>query len=361
MRRIVCVLGVASGCASPAVVVVTAPESASEEEPGAVSSALLALNKGEGTASFVDPEGGDVMATVSVGEGPHEVAVSPDGALAVASNYGVADAPGSTLSVIDVAARETVRTIDLGEHTRPHGVAWLPQGREVLVTAEGSGHLLCVDPRSASITCTIATDQDVSHMVVVTPKGDRAFVANIGSGTVTAIDVAGRRVLGQIVTGEGAEGIDVTPDGLELWVTNRAADTVSVVDVETLGVVHELGSASFPIRAKVTPDGATVLVTNARSSTVSVIDRETRQIRATVEMELAASDLRGRLMTGFGSSSVPIGLVVDPEGTRAFVAHANADVITVLDLSTLEPRGQLRAGREPDGMAWVASGESVLR
>jgi YVTN family beta-propeller protein len=178
-------------------------------------------------------------------------------------------------------------------------------------------------------------------------------VANIGSGTVTAIDVSARRRLAQIITGEGAEGLDVTPDGRELWVTNRAADTVSVIDVESLAILDEIESPSFPIRARVTPDGKNVLVTNARSGTVSIIDREQRRLRTTVEMEISARDTEDRLMTGFGNSSVPIGLVLDAEGIRAFVAHANADVITVLDLSTLQIRGELRAGREPDGMAYI--------
>jgi YVTN family beta-propeller protein len=341
-----------STATAPAVPQAEAPSVEPSPRPDA-GDVLLVLNKAEASASFVDPHGGAVLATVPVGEGPHEVAVAPDHSLAVVANYGVSGAPGSTLTVLDVRDRAPVRTIDLGEHTRPHGVAWLPDGDEVLVTAEGSGHLLCVNPRSGAVTCAIPTEQAVSHMVVVTPDGARAFVANIGSGTVTAIDLSSRERLQQIETGAGAEGIDVTPDGRELWVTNRAADTVSVVDVERLEVVAELSSPSFPIRARVTPDGSTVLVSNARSGTLSVFDRATRALRATVEMGLSASDLRERLLDGFGESSVPIGVVLDPAGARAFVAHANADVITVLDLETLEVVGTLRAGREPDGMAYI--------
>jgi YVTN family beta-propeller protein len=64
--------------------------------------------------------------------------------------------------------------------------------------------------------------------VAVTPDRSRAFVANIGSGTVTAVDLRSQKVLGHVRTGKGAEGIAVTPDGKEVWVTNRSADTVSV-------------------------------------------------------------------------------------------------------------------------------------
>jgi YVTN family beta-propeller protein len=59
----------------------------------------------------------------------------------------------------------------------------------------------------------------------------------------------------------------------------------------------------------------------------------------------------GRLMA-FGDSSVPIGIVVEPGGARAYVAHANADEITIVDLATWQVAGSLRAGQEPDGMAF---------
>jgi DNA-binding beta-propeller fold protein YncE len=46
--------------------------------------------------------------------------------------------------------------------------------------------------------------------------------------------------------------------------------------------------------------------------------------------------------------------VVRPDGKRAWVAHANADVITVLDLERWTTAGSLTAGKEPDGMAYSA-------
>jgi hypothetical protein len=45
-------------------------------------------------------------------------------------------------------------------------------------------------------------------------------------------------------------------------------------------------------------------------------------------------------------------VVVDDTGERAFVAHANADVITEIDLLTGEITRLLNAGREPDGMGY---------
>ena len=53
-----------------------------------------------------------------------------------------------------------------------------------------------------------------------------------------------------------------------------------------------------------------------------------------------------------GDSSVPIGVICDTSGDHAYVAHANADVITEINLATGEIIRLLRAGREPDGMGY---------
>lgn len=316
---------------------------------------LVVLNKAEATASLISLDDGSVVATLPTGNGPHEAATSPDGSLVVGCNYGNRENPGSSLTVIDVAAAKVTHTIDLGEYRRPHGIQWLADGKRVAVTVEGSKALLVVDVATGTVERAIDTDQDVSHMVVLAPDGSRAFVANIGSGSMTAIDLANGERIANIPTGEGAEGIDITPDGREVWVTNRAADSVSVVDAKTLEVVHSLDSPTFPIRAKFTPDGAKVLVSHARSADIAVIDVETRKELRRISMQKGSVDTEGKLFGDqFGESSIPIGVVMDPSGRRAWVALAGSDLIPEIDLTTWKISRLLKAGREPDGMSFSA-------
>lgn len=313
---------------------------------------LLVANKAEATVSLVDLGSGKVAATLPVGTGPHEIAVSPDGKLALVANYGTGPAPGSSLTLLDVPGAKVVKTIELGEYRRPHGLVFL-DGRRALVTSEASQSLLEVDVEAGKVTRAIPTGQEVSHMVAVTPDGSRAFIANIGSGSMTAIDLVAGKSLGDVKTGAGAEGIDVTPDGRHVWVTNREADTVTVVDAKTLEILGSVPSASFPIRAKATPDGRHVLVSNAKSGDLSVFSAADRKLARRVALPVAsAADKAGRLMTAFGDSSVPIGILVEPDGKRAFVAHANGDAISIVDLGKWERVGSLTAGKEPDGMGY---------
>jgi len=332
-----------------------APASAARKAPkpggGGESGTLVVLNKAEASASLIDLPTGRVVATVATGVGPHEAAVSPDGRLAVAANYG-AQTPGSTLTVIDVAGGRALRTIALGEHRRPHGLAWLPDGRHLAVTSEQSRALLVVDAIAGTVAAAIDTDQKVSHMVALARNGKRAYVANIESGSVTVIDLEARARLASIQTGAGAEGIALSPDGTTLWVTNREADTVSVVDTAKLEVAATLPSASFPIRAASTPDGKTVLVSNAKSGDLAIFDVATRAERKRIKMALDPGSSEGRLFGDqMGESPVPIGIVVHPSGKTAYVANAHADVIAVVDIDAGRVTGTLKAGKEPDGMA----------
>lgn len=317
------------------------------------ASTLIVANKAEATVSLVDLPAGKVAATLPVGTGPHEVAVSPSGRLALIANYGGPGAAGagSTLTLIDVPAAKVVKTIDLGEYRRPHGLVFTGEGR-ALVTCETNKALIEVDVEAGKVTGAVTTGQEVSHMVAVTPDGSRAFIANIGSGSMTAVDLKGKKHLKDVPTGQGAEGIAVTPDGKQVWVTNRAADTVTVIDARTLEVLGSHSSADFPIRAEATPDGQRVLVSNAESGDLSVFTTADRKLERRVKLELtAAKDAQGRLME-FGGSSVPIGIEIAPDGKHAYVAHANADQISVVDLTAWKRVGSLTAGKEPDGMGY---------
>jgi YVTN family beta-propeller protein len=323
---------------------------------GSVQAAtLIVANKAEATVSLVDLASGKVAATLPVGTGPHEVAVSRDGRRALIANYGTAETQGSTLTLIDVPAARVVKTIDLGEYRKPHGMVWIGNSR-ALVTSEAGKALLEIDVEAGKVVRALTTGQDISHMVAVTPDGSLAFVANIGSGGITAFDLKEGKKLADIPTAAGSEGITITPDGKQVWVTNRAADSVTVLDAATLKTLKTFEAPAFPIRAEATPDGKRVLVSLAKSGDVAVFSTSTLTLERRIPLEAPpAADRAGRLLADFGNSSVPIGIEIAPDGKRAYVAHANADQISIVDLTEWKKVGALTAGKEPDGM-----GMSVL-
>lgn len=316
---------------------------------------LLVGNKSAASVSIIDLTTGREIARADTDPGPHEIAVSPNGELAVVTNYGVGNQPGNTLTVIEVEQGRAVGTIDLGEYTRPHGILFLPDNRHVLVTAEGARSLIKVDVWAGKVVSAAPTGQNVSHMLAYDAPGHRAYVANIGSGSVSLINVPQSELLAFQPSGAGAEGIALAPNRRDLWVTNRGEDTVSLFDARFLDLKAKVDVPGFPIRAEVTKDG-TVLVTSARSGRLSVIGRNAGEeglpaVVDTVNISLE-HDSGTILGQSFSGSSVPIGIEVGPEGKRVWIAHAAADTVQELEAGSWKQLRLLKTGDEPDAMAY---------
>jgi DNA-binding beta-propeller fold protein YncE len=316
---------------------------------------LLVVRKTDGAVDFLDPGSGSRLASVALGHAPHEVSVSPDGKRAAISNYGTREQPGSTLSIVDLEQPRELQRIELAPHTRPHGVAWFAADR-IAVTAEGSQHLLVIEPDRGRVLQAIETAQDVSHMVVVSGDGARAYVTNIGSGTATALDLGAGRKRGDIATGAGSEALALTPDGRELWVAARADGHIAIVDTASLRVTARLPLPGIPIRIAITPDGRTALVTCAGSSELVAFDVATRgeRGRRKVDVPLATGAEQRPFARLAPGSTLPVGLLVSRDGRSAFVAATMGDRVVQFDVSTLEPLRSISVGGEPDGLASTA-------
>ncbi len=325
------------------------PESKTIETEGI----LIVANKSDNTVNFIHRGNGDILATVETGLEPHEVEVSPDGKYAVVTNYGNREFPGNTLTVINISEARPDKTIDLGEHTRPHGMVFIDNDYKMLVTTEGSNHILLVDIEHGDILKAIPTEQEISHMVAYISKPPRAFVPSIRTGNLTVIDMETGEIITHAYSGQGAEGVATTPDEKEVWVTNRGDNTITVFDTQTLEIIETLPCGDFPIRAKFSPDGSYFLVSNARSGDIKVFHAEEKTLAANISLKIELSDdPEGRYFAAeFQGSSIPIGLVV-PDNKNAYIANTNADVVTVIDLEDFEIIGHFKTGKQPDGIAF---------
>jgi YVTN family beta-propeller protein len=312
---------------------------------------LLVGNKSGHTLWALDLASGEKRASFETGIGPHEVEISPDRRFAVVSNYGDRDQAGNSLTVIDWPAGEVARVMDLGEDTRPHGMAFLPDGR-IVVTTEGSDRLVVVDIAEGKVLQRIEVGGGVAHMVAASPDGRFAWVTNISAGTLEKVDLEAGEVAGTIETGAGAEGVGVTADGREVWVTNRADDTVSVVDADNLEILATLDSVGFPIRVAMTPDGRHALVTNARAATLSVFDIRERTLVAAVQIADPGAEYQQTLL---GDSALPIGIEAAPDGERVFVAVSGANEVAVIETGTWQVVDRWATGREPDALGAIGT------
>src|ERR1017187_7615419 len=137
--------------------------------------------------------------------------------------------------------------------------------------------------------------------------------------------------------GNGSEGFDVAPDGKEIWVANAQDGTVSIIDVSSKTVTQTLAAdVRGANRLKFTPDGKLVLISSLGGPDVTIIDSATRK---TIK----------RISIGHGAA----GVLMQPDGSRAFVACTPDSYVAFINLRSLEVVGRIDAGANPDGLAWA--------
>jgi YVTN family beta-propeller protein len=314
------------------------PQTPAATTTNAGEAALLVLNKADNTLAIVDPAALKVLARVPVGEGPHEVVASADGRTAYVGNYGTQQVSGSSLSVIDIAARKETKRVDLGALRRPHGI--VEAGGKIYFTAEANRAVARYDPATDKVDWLMGTGESVSHMLVITPDAKKIYTANMLSNTVTALNVGAGPTppnITQIAVGKTPEGIGISPDGREVWAANRDDGTVSIIDTATNKVVETLAKFSqLPFRVAFTPDGKRVLIPDPVGGELVVFDAATRKER-------------GRIKIAGGT----VGVAVAADSKRAYVALQETGSVAAVDLEKMEVVGKVETGKGPDGVAWA--------
>jgi DNA-binding beta-propeller fold protein YncE len=290
----------------------------------------------------VTPPGvlGEVRAPTSVAGPPHSVAISPDRSIALVTASMKIDPrdpraaiPNDQVTVIDLKASPPVVLKTLQAGAGAAGVSINPAGTLALVANRNEGTvsvfsingrnvtaagkvdfgapdsqpaqpMFLADGRTALITRSAATDNKISIVAIngtraeytkqdlfsglqpygmdITPEGDFAVVANIGTGftggadTISLLDLKANppRTIAQLAVGPIPEGIAVSPSGRYVAVTVMNGTNLSKAspfyhDFALLKVLEIKGRELLPVAearigqwcqgAAWTPNGNTVL------------------------------------------------------------------------------------------------------
>ena len=307
------------------------------------SPALLVIEKDTQNVDIIDPASLQIVGRVPVGADPHEICVSGDGRTAYISDYGAFGTPLHMLSVIDLVAQKPLPPVELGALLAPHGMQTFDG--QIYFTAEGSKAIGRYDPERGEVAWILGVGENRTHMLVVSPDGDHIFTSNVNSDTISvfdhvsdhnAADASGWRQT-RIAVGKGPEGFDVSPDGKELWAANSHEGTVSIIDVGDRRVVQTIDvRMKMANRLKFTRDGKLVLMSDLDTGDLVMLDA------------LSRKEIK-RISLGHGAA----GILITPDGSRAFVAVSRDSYVAVVDLKTLSVAGRIATGGGPDGMAWA--------
>jgi YVTN family beta-propeller protein len=163
-----------------------------------VSSASVSIIERIGGGAATGPSNGDWSETVvPVGRGPEGFDVSPDG-----KEIWVANADDGTVSIIDVASKEVIKTL--------------------------------------------AADIKGANRLKFTPDGKLAFISSLSKPDVAVLDRVTRKQVKRIKVGDGAAGILMQPDGSRVYVACSPDGYVVVIDLRSLEVVGRIEAGQGP-------------------------------------------------------------------------------------------------------------------
>ena len=200
---------------------------------------LLVVEETAGRLAIADH--GGVLKRLTLGERPHEVAVSADRKTAYVSMFGITDydsqlgTPGTSVARIDL-----IRGARVGDYrmpadlSAPHGVKLRPpQFRELYVNAEKGGETMLVFDTTTGRTLRRFPLPPGTHNFVFSTDGATIF-SFAGAKGVAKIDAATGKVLATRDVGSPVRGVVMASDGSVLAGAKGAVVELAAADLSEI-------------------------------------------------------------------------------------------------------------------------------
>jgi DNA-binding beta-propeller fold protein YncE len=303
-------------------------------------SGLILIDKRGNHVRFFNPGTFEEIGNFSTGDkAPHEVALSGDRRTAYIPIYGDGiinnnPHPGTTLLIVDLAARQLSATIDLSPCQAPHGIQIDAQGL-LYVVCDISKTLVVVNPRTRKIEYTVDVEGS-GHWLALLPDASKAYVSHQGGAPfISVIDLKARKMIGRIPTMSG--GIVAAPDGRRVYAISREPSPATVVVIDPasdkiLDRVVVQGHSQPGYKLHVTPDGKTLITSgyegNARESMINV---------------WPTADLHGTQKV-FKAGRGTMGFAIAPDGRTLLLGNDGDGTVTMADLERGEVTRTFKGG-----------------
>ncbi|HWW40241.1 YncE family protein, partial [Pedobacter sp.] len=138
------------------------------------------------------------------------------------------------------------------------------------------------------------------------------------------IDLLTRKVQKKIELGHEAYGCILSADRSELYISLWGGDKVAVYDTKTGTLSGEIPTESHPNELLLSKNGKYLFVANANSNSVTVIDLRIRKSVESISASLYPTKLTG---------STTNGLALSPNGKTLYIANADNNCLAVFDVS----------------------------
>ncbi len=257
-------------------------------------------------------------------------------AMVWASPYAyVTNSVSDDVSIIDTATNDVVKTVSVGDF--PFGVGISPDRTKVYIANVNSKSVSVISTVTKSVTKTISLS-DSPYGVVFNPAGTKAYVSmGMLPGYLAVIDVANDTQEATITVGNTPTGLAINLQGTKLYAANFNGGDVSVVDLSTNSVIKTIsGAGNFLHDAVINSSGTRLYVAATGSNYISVIDTSSDLLLSTIST---------------GVLSGPIGVALNPSGSLLYVANDTIDEVMVINTANNLEVASIPVGDGPWGIA----------
>lgn len=307
---------------------------------------LVVIVKSSKSLALVNPASATVIANISENapakDTGHEVATSPDGRFAYVPIYGNSGVgkpgtDGSNMVVMDLSTRAIVGNLDFGHPVRPHLPVFGKDGM-LYVTNELDHAIAVVDPNPTApkVVGAIPTGEAESHMLALSHDGKYGYTANVGSGTVSVLDIKARKLLTVIPVCSEVQRISVAMDDSMAFTSDQKKPELVVIDTASRKVKARIPLPGIGYGSAPSTDGHWLFVTLPDVNKVAVVDLKAMKVAHTIDV---------------GAS--PQVVVTEPGGKTAYVSCMSAGEVDEVDLGNWTVKRKIDTGKGTDGMAWA--------
>jgi DNA-binding beta-propeller fold protein YncE len=304
---------------------------------------LLVANKADRNLGVIDPKSGTQVATVAEnGNTGHEVIASPDGHTAYVPIYGDSGVgkpgtDGSNLVVIDIASRKIIGNIDFGHGVRPHCPLFGPKDGLLYVTTEIDNSITVIDPHSLKIVGSIPTSRPESHMLALSRDGRFGYTTNVGSGTISVLDMQARKTIEVIPVAPVVQRISLSVDDRMAFTSDQSKPQLAVIDTSTRKVKSWIPMPATGYGTAATPDGLWLVIAMPAARQVAVLNLKSMKIDHTIDVPAAPQEV-----------------LIRPDGAVAYVSCDASHKIAQIRTSDWTVEKLIDAGAGADGLAWAS-------
>jgi YVTN family beta-propeller protein len=121
-----------------------------------------------------------------------------------------------------------------------------PGGGEIWVANAQDGTVSVVDVAAKKVVATLQANVRGANRLKFTPDGKLVLISTLGGSDLVVLDAATRREVKRVKLGKGAAGIQMDPDGSRAFVACTPDSYVAVIDLKGLTVSGHIDAGKEP-------------------------------------------------------------------------------------------------------------------